>query len=125
MTCVFPEMLSLALGEYIQAALCGVAQGVGGLPGDIQKLVEWVGISYTGHTPLPLSGDGFMLEVKLGFEVCDRAVQSSAATKVDVYGCKDLASRVKVELRALVFLMIERHVRLVNQAALKSAQLLV
>jgi hypothetical protein len=123
MTCSFPERLSPALSEYTQAVLGGAIRGVGHLPSDIQKIIEWVGISYEGDNPLPLSDDRFRLEVKLGFEVCHKAVPSSAAFNVDIYG-GDLVSRVAEELRTHVLLMIEQHVRQIDQAALKTRQLL-
>jgi hypothetical protein len=50
-------------------------------------------------------------------------VPSSAAFNVDIYG-GDLVSRVAEELRTHVLLMIEQHVRQIDQAALKTRQLL-
>lgn len=124
MTCNFPERLSPALSEYTQAVLAGVIRGVGHLPSDIQKLIEWVGISFEGNDPLPLTDDRFRLEVKLGFWVCCKQVPSTAAFNVDVYGGGDLASRVAQVFRSHVLLMIEQHSQQIDQAALKTKQLL-
>ena len=120
-TCHFPETLNPALRGYTQDVLSGVIRGVGDLPCDIQKLIEWIGVSYEGNPPL-LVGH-FRLEAKLGFVVCHVAVPASAVFNVNVYG-EGLVLRVAKEFRTQVLLMIQQHVQQINQAVLKTSQLL-
>ncbi len=123
LTCTLPEKLSPVICTYVQEVLDGLIQEVSRLPTDIQDRIEWIGVTYNGNVPLPLSDDRFKLEVKLGFEVCFKAIPQSAASNVDVYG-KELQERVALEFREQVLLLIEQHAYQLEVATSKTKNLL-